>query len=598
MIPEDSQVLCESSRSGLWSEYAHQLISIHACCALAWWSLALAHQPSYPGLALVCWLTSGWILLRQCSLFTHRSAWFTSVSIILVCALAWQATGPQLRLAIPKEEAIFSWWTLSAILLASELILRREHPDAARPRQNQTGKQSISMDLNRPAASEEPGQLPLAQLPLVSGGSDGSGELQESASPSADANPNTRRGLKWALLLILSLVVVYMVVVPSIEYAVERMTPPKSGRVLEDMTLAEKMRLHSVTGVVMLTFLALGGTIGSFLNVVIYRVPRGQPLLWPPSSCASCGTRIQGKDNIPVLGWILLSGRCRTCSAPISARYPIIEAIVAAIFITLYYVELLSGGDNVPVRMPNSYRGVVWILLYTKWDLLGLYLYHCVMLSLLLVVAMINVDGFRLPRRAAIFLVVAFGTLSIGIPALRPVSAAYVPAFATCFVGLIVGSCIGGVFQLLLPVERKVELKVAGDSTLVTDIRNEAVVVARILVDAQNAENAEVAMATDSAITTSTVLPVASDRSSKYGQPAVAPTRVSDAGFAMAFLGLTLGPQAALTVALLLLPVLVAYLLPLFGWLQSRPITLFIFAMACGHQLFWVQLHRLMGFAG
>ena len=73
----------------------------------------------------------------------------------------------------------------------------------------------------------------------------------------------------------------------------------------------------------------LRAIIGSFLNVVAYRLPRGESLAHPPSRCPECGTPIKPYDNVPVLGWLLLRGRCRHCGAPISARYPLVEAVTA-----------------------------------------------------------------------------------------------------------------------------------------------------------------------------------------------------------------------------------------------------------------------------
>ena len=72
---------------------------------------------------------------------------------------------------------------------------------------------------------------------------------------------------------------------------------------------------------------ALGLAFGSFLNVVIYRLPRGESLSHPPSRCPGCGKAIRIYDNIPVLGWLLLRGRARCCKIRISARYPLIEAL-------------------------------------------------------------------------------------------------------------------------------------------------------------------------------------------------------------------------------------------------------------------------------
>src|SRR3954469_15057557 len=76
----------------------------------------------------------------------------------------------------------------------------------------------------------------------------------------------------------------------------------------------------------------LGLLIGSFLNVVIWRVPRGESIVRPPSHCPACDTPIAPRDNIPVVSWLLLRGKCRSCGARISARYPAVELLTAALF--------------------------------------------------------------------------------------------------------------------------------------------------------------------------------------------------------------------------------------------------------------------------
>jgi len=79
----------------------------------------------------------------------------------------------------------------------------------------------------------------------------------------------------------------------------------------------------------------LGLAVGSFLNVVIHRVPLGHSLVSPPSHCPGCDAHIRPRDNVPVLGWLLLRGRCRDCGAPISARYPLVEGLTAALFVVV-----------------------------------------------------------------------------------------------------------------------------------------------------------------------------------------------------------------------------------------------------------------------
>jgi leader peptidase (prepilin peptidase)/N-methyltransferase len=81
--------------------------------------------------------------------------------------------------------------------------------------------------------------------------------------------------------------------------------------------------------------LVVGAAVGSFLNVVAYRLPRGESLVSPGSRCPSCGTAIRPRDNVPVLGWLLLRGRCRDCRVAISARYPLVEALCAALAVAV-----------------------------------------------------------------------------------------------------------------------------------------------------------------------------------------------------------------------------------------------------------------------
>lgn len=77
---------------------------------------------------------------------------------------------------------------------------------------------------------------------------------------------------------------------------------------------------------------AFGTIIGSFLNVVVWRVPRGESVVSPPSACPHCGQRIKPWDNIPVLSWLLLRAKCRSCKAPISPRYPLVEFGTGLVF--------------------------------------------------------------------------------------------------------------------------------------------------------------------------------------------------------------------------------------------------------------------------
>ncbi len=84
----------------------------------------------------------------------------------------------------------------------------------------------------------------------------------------------------------------------------------------------------------------LGSTVGSFLNVCIVRLPQGRSLVRPPSSCAQCGKAIRWQDNIPILSYWLLRGRCRACGAPFSMRYFWIELLTGLLFVLIYHLEI------------------------------------------------------------------------------------------------------------------------------------------------------------------------------------------------------------------------------------------------------------------
>jgi leader peptidase (prepilin peptidase)/N-methyltransferase len=114
----------------------------------------------------------------------------------------------------------------------------------------------------------------------------------------------------------------------------------------------------------------LGASIGSFLNVVIYRVPAGLSILFPPSRCPHCLHRLGKRENIPILGWIWLRGRCLRCQSPISIRYPLVEAITGLLFVaTFWFFDL-------------------------RWETVGYWAF----LSWLLALAFIDLDTMTLPN--------------------------------------------------------------------------------------------------------------------------------------------------------------------------------------------------------
>lgn len=125
--------------------------------------------------------------------------------------------------------------------------------------------------------------------------------------------------------------------------------------------------------------LAVGSAVGSFLNVVAYRLPRGRNLAHPPSACPHCGSAIRPWHNVPVLGWLMLRGRCADCADPIAARYPLVEAGCGLLW-GLLFLTLMPTPETVlePARLLVG-------------GLFGVYF------SALLAASLIDADHFILP---------------------------------------------------------------------------------------------------------------------------------------------------------------------------------------------------------
>ena len=109
-----------------------------------------------------------------------------------------------------------------------------------------------------------------------------------------------------------------------------------------------------------------GACIGSFLNVVIYRVPAGLSILHPPSRCPHCLRQLAPRDNIPIIGWFLIKGKCRYCHTPVSWRYPAIEALTAFLFwcVAAYF------GTSLPIPILCFYAAFLsWLLALSMIDI-------------------------------------------------------------------------------------------------------------------------------------------------------------------------------------------------------------------------------------
>ncbi|RNE59219.1 prepilin peptidase [Cryobacterium tepidiphilum] len=133
-----------------------------------------------------------------------------------------------------------------------------------------------------------------------------------------------------------------------------------------------------------------GLLIGSFLNVVIFRVPAGRSIVSPPSACNGCGTRIRASDNIPVVSWLLLRGRCRTCDAKISARYPLVELGTAVLFVVVAWWVVSSVRAALPMAPLDGKQVAATTLSLVAFLYLA---------AISIALALIDIDTHRLPNR-------------------------------------------------------------------------------------------------------------------------------------------------------------------------------------------------------
>lgn len=158
--------------------------------------------------------------------------------------------------------------------------------------------------------------------------------------------------------------------------------------------------------------LILGLFIGSFLNVCIYRIPNNQSISYPPSSCSVCNTRIKYYDLVPIISYMILRGRCRSCGEKISLRYPLIEGL----------------------------NGVLYYLLYHTYGFSLSTLFFMFVISILIVITFIDYDHMIIPYRLNIILgVLGIFNMFLGIYPLNTKSA-------------ILGGLVGFGFFLLIAI--------------------------------------------------------------------------------------------------------------------------------------------------
>jgi len=171
-----------------------------------------------------------------------------------------------------------------------------------------------------------------------------------------------------------------------------------------------------------IVFLVFGGIVGSFLNVCIYRMPRGESVISPPSHCPQCNYSIPWYLNIPLLTWISLRGKCRNCGAPISPRY--------------FLVELLTGLGFLSCWVGFGKSSAALALIY------------CLVLAGFIVATFIDFEHFIIPDEVTLGGIIMGFICSLMVPALH--QAKTIPqALERCFIGIAVGAgLVYGILRL------------------------------------------------------------------------------------------------------------------------------------------------------
>ena len=200
----------------------------------------------------------------------------------------------------------------------------------------------------------------------------------------------------------------------------------------------------------------IGSSIGSFLNVVAWRMPRGESINGR-SHCPRCQAKLRARDNFPVFGWLRLGGRCRTCRLPISPRYPIVELVVG-LSMTLVAIGQLYR-ISLPGMTSHGHRGPLWAPIIDA-DVLIMLAFHIYALTIAWAFALVRFDNQRLPARLVVWglapLIIAMLILPwLGIGSWRASSAIaasslnltgvshYVDAFLRVLTALVAAAILG-----------------------------------------------------------------------------------------------------------------------------------------------------------
>jgi hypothetical protein len=230
----------------------------------------------------------------------------------------------------------------------------------------------------------------------------------------------------WPIVLLITILVVgwilYAWIYPAIEIR-HKIATTKWKYSPKDPEISYRIKLiqRTVEYLFVFWFFYLGASIGSFINVVANRTPRGKTIVTRGSHCPFCDTPLSMVDNSPVFGWILLRGRCRACRIPISPRYLIMEIIVGACFTMLGVIEVIGNGWNLPYRDWQYGAGIVSTVFYPKWDLIGSFAVHCGFFATCIMLIGSQLDRLRFPTLPLVIILATCMGCAIALRPLTPV---------------------------------------------------------------------------------------------------------------------------------------------------------------------------------
>ena len=259
----------------------------------------------------------------------------------------------------------------------------------------------------------------------------------------------------WTIALLATLLLFVLPLAVSLWLRTKPDLPPDMLMYLRWLEICQKISMQILAGGY---FFVVGSCFASFLNVVAWRVPRGQSIIGH-SRCPYCHNRLRLRDNFPIIGWLRNQGQCRFCEAPISPRYLIVEAFLGTVFLMIGLATLATGGITLPIRPPNLGMGFERYLFHPKWDLLQIIMGQLALLLFLFTFMLIELERFRIPQSILVTGVFCGFAMAFCAPSMFlveygwpfqeqwPMASASFPLLATLMIGAGAGAVLGKILN-------------------------------------------------------------------------------------------------------------------------------------------------------